>query len=374
MTTRVRYFALGGGLLAVALLALFLVLGPGSGASDGATTTTAAPTTTTEPTTTTAAPTTTSEPLPVAPLTGLGVRDEEVLARPALIVKVDNADRLARPQAGIGVADVVYEEQVEGGVTRFAAVFHSRDAEQVGPVRSARSTDVGIATPLNQPLFSFSGANRVFMDRVVAAPLVELSYDWHPELYTRRGDRRAPDNIFTPTSVLWSATPEGAGPPPPLFEYLGEDDELPDAAARIARVDYHFGGSSPPVAFEWSGEAWARTQNGTPHVDEADQRLEPTNVVVQFVDYLDTGLVDAAGSQVPEAQLVGEGDAWVLTQGHAVAARWRRPSAGDVTTYLDPASGEPVRLEPGSTWVVLAPPGSARLAPCADAPDAPGCS
>lgn len=335
-----------------------------------------APATTTEATTsTTEATTTTVAAGPVAPLTGLPAPDPALLPRPALIVKVDNADYQARPQAGLNQADVIVEEQVEGGVTRFATIFHSQDAPQVGPIRSARSTDIAIAGPLGRPLFAFSGANDVFLARIRAANLVDLSYDWHSELYTRVPDRPAPDNIFTPTSTLYSADPGESEPPQPLFTYRAEGDALADTAERVPGVSYAFGGAGVPTAFLWNAEegGWARFQNGTPHVDTDEVQFTPANVIVQFVDYVDTGLVDLAGTPVPEASLVGEGDVWVLTDGHLVGGRWKRDTLEEPTRFLD-ADGEPIALTPGQTWVALVPPGRAQYTACADLPaDAIGC-
>jgi hypothetical protein len=80
--------------------------------------------------------------------------------------------------------------------------------------------------------------------------------------------------------------------------------------------------------------------------------VAPSNVVVQFVRYRDTGLVDSSGVEVPEAELVGEGEAWILTHGSVVRGRWVRPSLDATTRYLD-VNGNEVRLTPGSTWVEL---------------------
>src|SRR5919109_5226405 len=117
------------------------------------------------------------------PLTGLP-HDPAAPARAVLIVKIDNAPK-ARPQAGINDADVVVEEGVEGGVTRFATLFHSHDAPSVGPVRSARTTDLLFAQQLGRPLFSYSGANAVFADLVRKAPLVDVGVGRFPALYKR---------------------------------------------------------------------------------------------------------------------------------------------------------------------------------------------
>ncbi len=373
MSRRHQLIAGGVGLAVVGLIVAVLVL---RGGGDEVRSASPATTATSEPTstTTTEATTTTAVPGPVAPLTGLAAPDPALLPRPPLIVKIDNADTMARPQAGLNQADVVYEEQVEGGVTRFAAVFHSRDAASVGPVRSARSTDILIAGALGRPLFAFSGANEVFMARIRSANLVDLSYDWNPGLYSRAPDRRAPDNIFTPTSTLYGADPGGLSPPLPLFEFRGPDDELPAAAERVPGVTYYFGGAGVPTAFVWNGETggWTRLQAGTPHEDTEGVVVEPANVVIQFVDYVDTGLVDMAGTPVPEASLIGQGDVWALTDGHLVGGRWQRDLLEDPTRYTD-ASGEPISLTPGQTWVILVPPGAAQYQPCPATGAVPGC-
>jgi hypothetical protein len=85
--------------------------------------------------------------------------------------------------------------------------------------------------------------------------------------------------------------------------------------------------------------------------------VSAANVIIQFVAYRDTGLRDTAGSPVPEAGLVGDGVAWVLSGGTVVRGRWSKPSAGQVTAYSGP-DGSPIRLAPGRTWVELAPSGA----------------
>jgi hypothetical protein len=372
--TRSRVLAIGGGLLVAALLAAVAVFALGGGDDEVETaspTSTEATTTTTEATTTT----TTAPVGPAAPLTGIPLGDAVLLARPALLVKIDNVDGQARPQAGLNQADVVYEEMVEGGVTRFAAVFHSQDASSVGPIRSARTTDISLATPLHVPLFSFSGANEDFMARVRAAPVVDLSYDWNPQLYTRVPDRAAPDNIFTPTATLYATEHPDSTTPPALFTYRGAGDDLPPDAVRVPGAAYEYGGAGAPVSFTWDADTatWRRDQNGTPHLDTDGEQLRFENVIVQFTNYVDTGYTDLAGTPVPEAELVGEGEAWVLTDGHLVPARWRRGSVEDVARFTT-VQGDDVALTPGRTWVALALPGRALYQTCAEAvAGTPGC-
>ena len=293
------------------------------------------------------------------PLTGTRSPNGPV-ARPALIVKIDNAPK-GRPQAGINSADVVVEEGVEGGVTRFAAIFQSRDAASVGPVRSARSTDIAIATPLRRPLFGYSGANAAFAELVRKAPLVDVGVGRFPTAYHREPGRPQTYNLFTSTEPLFRAAPGDVTAPPPLFGYRREGEGVAAAGSeRAGRIRAQWKGRIvTTVVYEWDPQAktWLRTQDGTPHVDADGARVAPRNVVFQLVNYHDTGLVDRSGAQVPEAELMGEGEAWVATDGRLVKGRWSRPSADVVTTYTD-ASGALVRLTPGTTWVELVPVGN----------------
>src|SRR4051812_31819203 len=174
-------------------------------------------------TTTTAAPTTTAVAAgPTgAPLTGVQGGDAAKLARPAMIVKIDNAPK-GRPQAGINQADVVVEEGVEGGITRFATIFHSQDADEVGPVRSARTTDILIASALNKPLFAWSGSNAAFVKLVREAPLVDVGVDVKGGAYFRKSGRPNPYNLFARFGALYEGTTGSA--PPPLWAFRAEGE------------------------------------------------------------------------------------------------------------------------------------------------------
>jgi Protein of unknown function (DUF3048) N-terminal domain/Protein of unknown function (DUF3048) C-terminal domain len=307
-------------------------------------------------------------PAPVAaagdsPLTGSG-SGGGTTGHPALVVKIDNAPK-ARPQIGLNEADVVYEEGVEGGITRFAAVFHSVQSDPVGPVRSARSTDINVISPLHRPLFSYSGANAVFKEYVRQAPLVDVGVENYPDRYHRDGKRPAPNNLFSSTQSLEAlAAPDAAGPPV-LFAYRPAGKRAAGAGAKpVGRAEAAWtrnGRSVTSVSYDWDAGSgtWLRIQDGALHVDAAGRRISPTNVIIQFTKYHDTGLVDSSGTAVPEAEVIGEGDAWVLTGGYVIPARWSKPGQMDVTKFTDSAGSE-VRLAPGRTWVELVPPGNAR--------------
>lgn len=341
----------------VPALALVLALVAGAcGGGDKKTTTTTAP-----------PPSTTEAPAPEpqgmippggGPLTGLPV-DPAKAGRPVLIVKIDNAPR-ARPQAGLNQADVVVEEAVEGGVTRFAALFHSQDSD-IGPVRSARSTDMLIAKPLNRPLFAYSGANAVFEEQVRNSPVVNVGVNVYPGDYTRVRGRPSVYSLFSGTARLFAHAPAGSGPPPPMFAFRFPGQASTGEPAGSVRMEYR-GNIVTAVQWAWDAGAgaWKRSHDTGPHNDTAGVQVNAQNVVVQFVTYHNTPYVDQSGAPVPEADLVGEGDVWVLSDGKVVKGRWTRASEDQVTQYVD-AAGAPIRLTPGRTWVELPIPGAATL-------------
>lgn len=303
--------------------------------------------------------TTTTVPLPVAPLTGLAGDHGDRLDRPAAVVKIDNVAK-AHPQAGINQADVVYEERVEGSVTRLLAVFHSTDAAPVGPVRSARTSDIGIFTPLHRPYFAWSGANKTFAAAIRRSAVFDAGFDAATRHYHRAGNRPGPhDLMLESTADLLAIPSEGSAPPPALFAYRAEGTPVVGAEPVIGvHVSYGSGGGAAPVEYRWDGTGWARTQSGAPHVDTEGVQVAPANVIVQFTPYASSGVNDQFGQPIPEAQTVGSGEAWVLTDGGLVVGTWHKPSLEAVTTYLD-AAGQPIALTPGRTWVALTPPGGA---------------
>jgi hypothetical protein len=191
--------------------------------------------------------------------------------------------------------------------------------------------------------------------------LVDLGYDTHPADYDRKPGRKAPDNVFTSTARLWALTPPGAGPPPAQLTYRAPDAAVPSDAVPVDHLDYDFGTGpvGQPVVFTWdpARHGWARVQKGTPHVDAAGVQIAPTNVIVQLVPYHDTPYVDLSNSPVPEADLVGRGEAEVFVDGHGRRATWSKPDDAAVTTYRD-ASGAPIPVDPGSTWIALVPVGA----------------
>jgi hypothetical protein len=336
-----------GAALAVLLPPMIFLATRGSGASPEPTTTT----TTTAPTTTTTAPTTTTTappPPPVAPLTGIQVR--RPINRPALIVKIDNVSA-ARPQSGLRQADIVFEEPVEGNLTRLAAVFHSSDASVVGPVRSVRTSDLELIPLFGRPLFASSGGNGGVVPQLHEANVVDIGVNVSGQGFRRDPGRPRPHNLFSSTPELYAKAPEAPPPPRPIFGYLQRGERLAPGAAPVRGVALRFGG--PEVSrFTWdpASRTWLRFQNGTPHMAAEGVQVAPQNVVVMEIDHDRSG---QRGRSVPHAVVTGSGPVTVLTQGHAIRGTWARPTLGHPLRLVAADRRTPIKLTPGKTFVEL---------------------
>ena len=310
----------------------------------------------TVPSTTAAPAPVTVPPPPVFPLTGMPA-DPARSGRPAMTVKIDNAPQ-ARPQSGIDVADLIYEEVVEGGVVRFAAVFHSTDAGTIGPVRSVRAEDALIVTPL-RGYFVYSGGSEFFNDIIRKAPVGLVSEDDGPAgLLSRRRGRPSPYNLYTSTGIIYDKAPKRNEVPPPFASYRPAGQPLGGGASPTRELQVTMGERTTTAwNYDDASGRWLRTTNGTPHVVEGGNRLAFTNVVIQFCRYQGTGVKDQSGTTSPEAIVLGDGDVWVLSGPALAKGRWAKPDAGAVTRFTD-GGGQPLALQPGPTWICLAPAGT----------------
>lgn len=311
--------------------------------------------------TTLPAPTTTSTtlPPPTAPLTGLPQPDKAQLNAVAVVVKIDNI-AAALPQTGPNQADVVYEELVEGGLTRLAGVFQSQYPTVVGPVRSGRLTDEGIMDDLNHPVFAYSGTNGVFLPILQAQPATALNDDNSPNEFYRTDYAASPDNLYANVVDLAAASTTH-GPPPPLFSFLSSGAVFNGPGiGPVNQVGINF----PEAAIIWNWDAslhdWVRTQNGNPDVDRSGAQLSATNVVIELIPYTTALMSSGEGGPsvpIPWGNMVGSGSAWFFSNGHVIRGTWSRSSLTSVTSYKNSA-GATVELTRGRTWVELAPVGT----------------
>lgn len=290
-------------------------------------------------------------PPPDCPLTGRPAPGGAIPDRPVLAIKVENLPE-ARPQTGLDRADVVYEEPVEGGITRFIAVYQCREAPRVGPVRSGRTTDAAVLVQYGHPALGYAGAAPIVERTIDRAGIIDVNYDVAVDAYTRDANRPAPHNLYTSTKALWKAAKTKEGAPDPVFSYAVE---LTGRSKKVATVHLPFSSYSD-VYWKWSRKdrAWLRFHGTEPHMLTDGRQVSAADVVVMQVQVTPGTIVDAAGNPSPEVKLTGSGRAYVFRDGRMIVGRWERASLDDPTAFVA-RDGTEIALAPGTTWVELLP-------------------
>ncbi|MFJ3806715.1 DUF3048 domain-containing protein [Streptomyces sp. NPDC090073] len=265
-----------------------------------------------------------------------------------LAVKIDNVAG-ARPQTGLDAADVVYTEQVEGGLSRLLAVYATRFPESVGPVRSARESDLELLRQFGRPTLAFSGAQRRLLPLIDRAPVEARSPDEAPDAYYRGSGRAAPHNLYLHPAGLLPTAP-GAGALTTGFRYGPAPAGGTPTATRTVRYP------AARFTFTWSAGrgGWLVAMDGTPTTTTDGPRPAPATVVVQYVRIRASRYHDVLGNRTPYTETVGSGRAEVLRDGRSFTAGWSRPTAGDGTAFTT-ADGAPLDFAEGQVWVVFAP-------------------
>lgn len=336
----------------LAALVFAAACGGGGDVDVAETTTTTLPSTTSTTTTTT---TTTVPAGPPAPLTGLELEvGSELVDRPAIMVKIsNNDDRSLAALTGIDQADVVIEERIEDRATRFAAIFHTNLPTQVGAVRSGRPADIDLMANLNTPLLAFSGAfSSVLTDIVRFANEggAVLVVDDGSGVNLTRDDVNfnRPDNLFVDLEFILDKFGENAGPAQPIFEYLGDDTT--QSAVGVPGEAFTVRGRDT-VSYVWEpARGYVRVQDGAVHVTRDGVALVTDNLVVMETVYTPSSY----DPRNVDADTIGQGPVAVFVDGERFEGTWNRPTAQDPYRFED-ATGAPILLTPGTTWMTLVP-------------------
>jgi hypothetical protein len=256
----------------------------------------------------------------------------------------------ALPQTGLNEADIVFEEIINDGITRFAAVFHSQGSDPVGPIRSGRAQDVDILSNLNSPLFAWSGGNPGVTRVINNSTLTSLSYvgGYGNSYFRRDGRGGAPHNLFSSTDTLWDLTPDEFAVPPQVFPYMLPGQVAQGDTASIIEIELD------SILARWDYDAasgrYLRSEYGEPHMSELTGQVWADNVVVMLVEYRQSTI----DSKSPEAVTVGSGQVLIFTDGVVRAGVWQRSSNTDMwNLYTDETLSEPLGLSDGRTWVEL---------------------
>ena len=271
----------------------------------------------------------------------MGVEDGPVYA-----VKIDNTAK-AHPQAGLSKADVVYVEQVEGGVTRLAAIYSSRYPKYVGPVRSARITDVDLFRQYGTVGLFYSGSQNRLADNLRAADLKLVSFDQDHTGYTRAGGRPMPYDVIGTFDRLRQRAGKVDKPKAPGYSF----GDLPAGGRKATTFTVNY--PMARVSGTWSPkkEAYQLSMDGVPAMAAEGGRLTTSTFVVQFTTVRPSVYHDVNGANTPLTETVGKGKALFFRDGQVFEGGWERDKSWQPTRWT--IAGEEAVLAPGELWVAL---------------------
>lgn len=263
-----------------------------------------------------------------------------------VMVKLDNT-ALARPHTGLREADLVYVEEVEWGLTRLAALYNSSFPKVVGPVRSARVSDLEILQQFDSPGLVFSGANKTLLGAVAKSNAVSLSPNEMSNYYFRNTKKEVPHNQMLNFASL-VAKAKGLGVVRDVGLVFNNDVPAGGTKTRSFMARW----ASATVGATWTRAGWGISVDGYVQRDYVTkQPVVASSVIIQFVEQYDSKYGDRFGGKTPLARTIGSGNAIFLRNGQRYTGTWSRPTATGGTQYA--VNGEVFPLPVGQVWVIL---------------------
>jgi hypothetical protein len=269
-----------------------------------------------------------------------------------LVVKIDDTVS-ARPQIGIDRADVVYIEQVEGGLTRLAAVFSSEIPTLIGPIRSARISDIEILAQYGRVVFAYSGAQSKMLPVISAANLNDYGAQRQsPTIYTRDESRTSPTNMVLRADLLLEKVRSDGRDIAKSRSVGWNFGDLPTGGVAITGVKVSWPAATYDLTWSTEEERWLISNNGIPNMSASGSQHGPTTFVIQIVEILPSEYGDKFGGVTPYSKTVGTGTGFVLRDGKYFPATWSRPDELSGTTW-QALDGSELAFARGQVWIAL---------------------
>lgn len=271
---------------------------------------------------------------------------------PILAVKIDDTS-LARPQIGLEKADLVYIEEVEGGLTRLAAIFSSEIPTLIGPVRSARISDIDILAQFGKVIFAYSGAQRPMYPVITAANLWDYgAQQSSPSIFTRDLARPAPYNMVLRADLLLAKAKSDERDIAISKSVGWSFGKAPEGGVAIKSATIRWPASKYEITWSISEKRWLLSNGGVADMAADGTQLGASTFVIQNVSITDSIYRSSTGGYTPLTISVGSGSGYILRDGRSFKANWERSSAESGTTWRL-ANGEEVSFASGSIWVAL---------------------
>jgi len=271
---------------------------------------------------------------------------------PILVVKIDDT-RAAHPQAGLEDADVIYIEQVEGGLTRLVAVYSSKIPAVIGPVRSARISDIEILEQFGRVAFAYSGAQKKLLPVIAAANLENLGAQRQSrEIYSNDPMRNAPTAMMLQAQTLMQKVKEQQLPVAISKSVGWNFADTVDTGTAIASAKVSWPANSYDAVWSAAEKRWLLSHSGVPNLAASGIHLGASTFVIQLVSITPSEYGDKFGGVTPFTATVGSGRGYILRDGKYISALWNRPTP-DAGTIWRTVQGEEIAFAPGQIWIAL---------------------
>ena len=269
-----------------------------------------------------------------------------------LVVKIDDTTA-ARPQIGIDRADVVYIEQVEGGLTRLAAVFSSEIPTLIGPIRSARISDIEILAQYGRVVFAYSGAQSKLLPVIAAANLNDYGAQRQsPTIYTRDASRTSPTDMVLRADLLLEKVRSDGREIAQSRSIGWSFGDVPSGGTAITGAKLSWPATSYDLKWSDEEDRWLISNNGVANLSASGLQHGPTTFLIQIVEILPSEYGDKFGGVTPYSKTIGSGTGYLLRDGKYFPATWNRPDelSGTTWTALD---GSELPFARGQVWIAL---------------------
>jgi len=265
-----------------------------------------------------------------------------------LAVKFDDT-RDAHPQEGVESADVVYITQVEAGLTRLLGIYSSNYPAVLGPIRSARISDLSILGEYGRVGYLYSGAQSKMRPVIAAANLVNLSAERNPaSIYFDDPSRRSPYSMMVRPNPLLEKAADVEAAREPGWQHGIRAKE----AKKILSAKINWPNASYEATWSLEEKRFLLKHNGQADLASSGTQLGSTMMVVQIVKISPSQYADKFGGITPRSEVVGSGHGYLLRNARVVKALWNRPSLNEPTVW-SLEDGSPAYFAPGQIWFFL---------------------
>jgi hypothetical protein len=280
--------------------------------------------------------------------TGLAGENKKIL-----VVKIDDTNA-AHPQIGVESADVVYVEQVEGGLTRLAAIYTSKLPPLIGPIRSARISDIELLAQFGRVGFAYSGAQSKMRPVIAAANLENLSAERNPpSIYGKDPDRPGPvDMILKPDLLLERANANPKIRIETATASVFPFGDAPKGETNTAVAKVKWPSAKYELRWDSTNDKWLIYFNEKPNMAANGEHLYADTAIIQIVSITPSIYGDTFGEITPFSKTIGSGKAVMLRDGFSYQISWQRNLETDVTTWMSEDGGV-ANFKPGRTWIFL---------------------